>query len=127
MEILCTICSKKKDDSNKPLPASKRYKGTRIATMVEMSKNKGLPLYFLSGKFGLIDSNTLIPYYDKLLIEQLVDNVVKKVTRQIHDNEINKVFFYAKPKTVSNRKPYYDAITKACEVTNTHLQIETLG
>jgi len=119
MEIFCTYCSKEKDNLIDLLPAIHRYKSKRIRKIHEAAELLGYPMFILSGEFGLIPTEEKIPYYDHLLLEnEVYDLVKKKVINRIKENEISKIFFFLNPSDPFI-KPYVDSISQACQISNT--------
>jgi tetratricopeptide (TPR) repeat protein len=121
MEIFCTYCSKEKDELIKYLPAIHRYKSKRIRKVNESAKLLGFPMYILSGLYGLISADRKIRYYDHLLLNKEVDDLVnKKIVNRIVKNKIEKIYFFrnsSDPKI----KPYIRAISKACNLSKTKI------
>ncbi|NET55020.1 MAG: hypothetical protein F6K47_02080 [Symploca sp. SIO2E6] len=72
MEYICTTCSKDKRTDEVLLPASQRYISRRIKFVVNESIRLNKPLIILSGKYGLIDSELKIPWYDQKLTTDLL-------------------------------------------------------
>ncbi len=124
MKILCAVCSSEKVKTKALLPAQKRYRSSRILKTIDYAKKHKLLLYFLSGKFGLIRSDVLIPFYDKLLTEDMVEGLIKRVVDQLKRDEISHIVFYAKPKSIKKWASYYNLIEKACKQTRTQLEIK---
>ncbi len=123
MKIICTLCSRKKDKKEGLLPAHKRYTSSRAKAVLELSKKKKIPLYYLSGKFGLVEADAKIPHYDLLLLPKKVDLISGQVTKQIEDKRITHVLFYVKSEFKKKHKPYYDVISKACKSSGIKLEI----
>jgi hypothetical protein len=115
MKIVLTICSFEKDKNEKILPAIERYTHPRIKEVNEIAINENLPFYILSGKFGLLKSTSLIPWYDKLLESEDVNSMVPLLVEQLVKEKISKIHFYGKSKSASGWGAYYDLIELACE------------
>jgi len=119
MEIFCTYCSKLKDEIIDSLPAIHRYKSKRIRKVNESAKLLDYPIFILSGKYGLISTEQKIPYYDHLLLDNEVENLVNDyVIEQLKKFNIEKIFFFQNSSDLFI-KPYINAITLACKLTNT--------
>ena len=95
MKIILTICSRRKKENPELLPALERYTGSHIAPVKDIADHLKLPLYFLSGKYGLLSKDTEIPYYDYYLEDAMVNKLARIVAKQILDNEITDIEFYA--------------------------------
>ena len=124
MQVLCAICSKDKDHAAGLLPAAKRYTSERIKNAVSESQSRGLPLFFLSGEFGLIFQDELIPDYNHKLSETEVEGLVQKVANQIEKHEISELVFLAKKRTIPGWAPYYRLIELACRQAGAGLLVE---
>jgi len=62
--VVITICCREKDNRPEPLAAVERYRSERIQSLHRLSRQAGLPFLILSGRFGLIEPDAPIPYYD---------------------------------------------------------------
>lgn len=128
MKILATYCSSLKNESAEPLPAEDLYNSERIQLVSRKAQARSLPFFILSGKFGLIKSSTLIPYYDHLLIEKELITHIPKVVNQIKNAGIDQIEFYMKPlDSDSNLKTYLNCISEACKITQTKVKVIELN
>ena len=123
MEIILTTCCKDKDSSKNLISAIKRYQDPRIRLVRKISSRKNSELFFLSGKFGLIHSETPIPWYDKPLLKDDVQKLRHIVKFQIKNYDIKKVYFYGESKKKKGWRPYYQLIEKACKDLGISLEI----
>ncbi len=126
MKVVCTLCSREKNKRDGLLPASKRYSSNRVKVVLDISGKKKLPLYYLSGKYGLVKSDDEIPYYDLLLLPNAVELLSKLVFKQLKNHDITHVLFYVKSKFKKKNKPYYDVIEKACKSADIKLETAKL-
>ena len=110
MKIICTICSRAKREDAELLPAEERYTATHIKTVKEIAQKDGVPFYILSGKYGLISSQTKIPYYDYYLENSAVDELSERVSKQIQEVGITEINFYGEEK--DSWLPYKNALEK---------------
>jgi hypothetical protein len=124
-KVVCSICSRAKDDDKNLLPARKRYVGSHIAIVENNSKELGQPFYILSGLYGFISGDELIPDYDYLLDANRVPALVAKVTSQLLSAEVGEVRFYTKRKP--NWEPYLLALTQATDTLGVKLTVKLLG
>lgn len=83
MKIICTICSKHKDENKNLLPARSRYTSTRIKAIGEIAEKLKLPYFILSGKYGLISADEKIPNYDYYLEKSAIDSLSRTVEKQL--------------------------------------------
>ncbi len=115
MKIICTICSRNKDEAPGLVPAVKRYTGKHIPFAEALAKKSGPPLFFLSGKYGLISGQENIPYYDYRLEEDRLGELVKIIVGQIRKNKISEIEFYYedKPSWVIYRRAIESAAEEA--------------
>jgi hypothetical protein len=113
MKIICTICSNSKNTTNDLLPAYLHYTSPRITTVKKIADNSGNPFYILSGKYGLLEATTAIPYYDHLLIEAEVAPLSKIVAEQLQDLGVHEIDFYTKPQKTEGWTPYCEVLKMA--------------
>ena len=113
MEYFCTNCCKEKREDQGLLPAIKRYKSTRIDFVYNESINAGSPFMILSGKYGFIDANDEIPWYDQILMPEQVPSIVPKLVMQLREKNVSKIIFYGKAETTEGWSAYYSAIKSA--------------
>src|SRR4051812_18072391 len=98
MKCTVTICSKKKNDSPSLLPAYKRYNAPHIEIALQNAEKSGTPLYILSGKYGLISKDKLIPYYDYYLEDSHVEELSKIISGQLKTEGITEIVFLGEEK-----------------------------
>jgi hypothetical protein len=118
MEYVCTICCKEKREDNELLPATDRYISERIGFVSRESRRLDKPFLILSGKYGFIDSDFEIPWYDKKLEAEDVAGMVPILTKQLLEKRVSTIIFYGKPRTTPSWKPYYDALEQSCHQAN---------
>jgi hypothetical protein len=114
MEFVCTTCCKDKKEDEELLPATQRYKSERIEFVAKESRRLGKPFIILSGKYGLIDSEFKIPWYDKALLPEEVTKLVPILKEQLLERDVSKIIFYGKPRTTPGWEPYYDVLNQSC-------------
>ncbi|MBU1046929.1 hypothetical protein KKH36_04100 [Patescibacteria group bacterium] len=122
MKVILTICSKNKDKNEVLMPARKRYLSDRIKKVEQISINNKLPFYILSGKFGIINSNELIPFYDKLLKQEDIKNLLPLVRDQLIQEKITEIIFYGEGINTKGWKAYYEIIEKITNKLNIKLE-----
>jgi hypothetical protein len=91
--IVATICCRRKREDPGLLPARERYLSERIARSAELAAAAGLPLAILSGKYGLIESDFPIPYYDKLMAPEETAETAAKNAAWLRKNQVGRVIF----------------------------------
>jgi len=115
MNAFCTYCSASKSRETGTIPAIQRYKSARIDTVYAAAQKLGVDFYILSGKFGLISAQRLIPYYDQLLTNDDVPALAEQVKQQLLDHGLDSVVYYTQPLSSSARLlPYSAVLRTAC-------------
>ena len=122
---VCSICSKKKSEVDGLLPAGQRYLGTHIARAAEFAAQMKLPLYVMSGRYGFISVQELIPHYEHLLVPQEVLALSFKVYRQLRSLGIKEIHFFTKKK--ASWAPYREALEPATQTLGIRLIIHELS
>lgn len=69
-----------------------RYLSDRIQQVSEQAKEKEEQFAILSGKYGLLEPEEQIPYYDKLLKKQHLPEMIPEVEKQLQQRESKKLF-----------------------------------
>lgn len=126
MEYLCTTCCKRKRRDAQPLPARKRYLSRRIRFVLQESRRQKTPMLILSGKYGLLEPDQKIPWYDQALLANEIDNLAQKLAQQLARREVSSVVFYARPRKNVGWRPYYAAIEAACARLKVPLRFKTV-
>jgi hypothetical protein len=122
MTIFCTYCSAEKEPSAELLPALRRYRSERIERICRAARAAGCGFYILSGKYGLLDPNEKIPYYDHLLVADEVEAHATKLTEQIKQYDITQIVFFTLPVSRDEKlAPYHAALRLACTMAPTRL------
>ena len=120
MTTYCTYCSAHKIESNLALPAIELYKSKRISHVHQLAQKVNAHFAILSGKYGLLEPNERINYYDHLLTPEEVSEHAKLVAEQISSKKITEIVFYTNDvKEDPNVKAYIDCIAEACAETDT--------
>ena len=93
--ILATACGAKKESSR--LPAWRLYRSSRIRHLKKVTEAYGVPIYILSAKHGLINSDTVIDPYDEVLTEEKFEAlkpVVLSQLRELKRKGLRRILFY---------------------------------
>jgi hypothetical protein len=114
MEILCTLCSKRKRRDPGLMPARRRYLSRRIRLVLQLAERAGHPAGILSGQYGLLSPNDRIPWYDRVLTQDDVEDLVPRLSQQLRSRRATSVRFYALPRSAPGWGPYHDAMERAC-------------
>ncbi len=126
ISCFCTICSKEKNLSSELLPAIHRYENERIKFVFKKSLDKKIPFFILSGKYGLLNPYTEIPYYDQRLLMEDIDNILKLVNSQVIEFGINEMTFWANDREKFGWEPYYQVIERTCKKNQIDLSVEII-
>ena len=116
MRILCSYCSAAKRRDDAPLPALERYESERLRTLWRSGRAAGMPLYILSGEYGLLAPEAQIPWYDHLLTLNDVAPMVMRVTAQLRAAGVTAVEYHTADAAVAPAvAPYLAVVRAACE------------
>lgn len=123
-EVICTICSREKDQNPGFLPAHRRYLGEHIKLAEAVALSERRPFFILSGMFGLIKADRDLPYYDRRLEWEQVEALAVRVAQQIEWNRIKTIRYYHEPK--DSWAPYTQVLEKARGFTGVGLILQAL-
>lgn len=126
MKLHITYCSKEKDRTRKDLPAIERYKSKRIKHVKAITDEKDERFAILSGKYGLIDPDENIPFYDELMRERDITRLITDVGNFLESNNVNKVIYHTR-EVRGQRIPYFKLIKNACETLEIELEKRILS
>jgi hypothetical protein len=116
-KIYVTYCSAQKNESEKEIKAIDRYISERIAHVRALAKQDKADFMILSGKFGLLNPNDLIPYYDHLLKAFETARLSKTVARQLKHLKGKTIVLHSHWMDRDiNVAPYIETMTDACEM-----------
>lgn len=114
MKLHVTYCSKDKDRTRKNLPAIKRYNSNRINEINALAQKQDEKFAILSAKYGLIMPQEEIPFYDELMREQHIPQLITGVKNFIKTKNVEKVIYHTK-EVEGQRIPYFKLMKNACE------------
>lgn len=121
---ICTICSRAKDPIEELLPAHSRYLGSHIAKVALEAAQLEVPFYILSGVYGLIGGDRLIPYYERSLKRDRVGLLGEIISDQLKRIGAKRMYAYIKRKP--EWKPYLDALQIGCKRQGVILEVHEL-
>ena len=122
MTIFSTYCSAEKETADELLPAIERYRSERIRRIYSAAQTCGAGFFILSGEFGLLPPNQLIPYYDHLLTGDEVKAHSLTVAEQISQRGITQIIFFTLPVVVDEKlAAYHTCLRLACQKTSISL------
>lgn len=124
MKIICTICSKSKLPDVGLLPAKDRYIGLHIKETIEFSEKENLPLYILSGKYGLISGDENISNYDYYLKEEDIPALAVQLQKQFLALNITEINFCIKQKP--DWAPYIRVLTESTRYAGIPIHLQVL-
>ena len=125
MLTYCTYCSAEKRESKTKLSAIELYKSSRITTIFSLAQTEGVKFIILSGKYGILEAEQKIDYYDHLLIANEVEKHAKLIAIQLKAKKITKIIFHMESiESDENLKPYLDCITIASAKSGVILEIK---
>ncbi len=125
MTTYCTYCSALKKNSKEAIPAIDLYNSNRISQIYELAKLQKVNFVILSGKYGIIEANEKIEFYDHLLQNSEVEKHIELIVEQLQEKEIDKIVFFTNFLEIDFKlKPYWKCMQKACEILNIELIIK---
>ena len=89
-QLLILSCSARKNKTNKePIPAIERYDGVFFRVLQKAMREGYAPpdleVIILSARFGLIFSQTPIPFYDQRLTLEQINNLRPEIVKKLGD------------------------------------------
>jgi hypothetical protein len=90
---------------------------------MEIAEKEAIPFFIFSGKYGLIKYDQPIPFYNHLLKNKDVTNLAKLISKQITDNDIDFIDFYAKER-IGNWSIYYEVIEQAVKLSDINMKVK---
>ena len=123
MKAICTYCSANKLRDAGLLPAVRRYVDGRIETLHTSAEQQGIHFCILSGEYGLIDGDYLLPWYDHLLVSNEIPRLIEVVQQQLREKNITEIEYYTvSPAVDPNVIPYFEVIKKGCARAGIHFR-----
>lgn len=120
--VLVTGCSKKKA-SGSTCEAVKLYQSTRITFASRLAQKKGIPLFIVSAKYGLVGSDEVISDYDEIMSPEKAEHLIPTAIKQIQTAGIDKMVFFS----AGVNKHYKTLLEKACHACGVTLEIIGTG
>ena len=111
MKAYITTCCKEKSTILGEIPMLDRYISDRIDSVYKKSNIDNVAFFVLSGKFGLLAPSNKIPWYDKILEQEEVEEITSKVRHQLIVFGITEVELFANKEWAN----YVSAIEQACK------------
>lgn len=124
MEIVATICSRKKREDAGLLPARERYAGEHIPVVGRIAHEAGKPLYILSGLFGLLHGDEGVELYDYLLPVEMVQPLSIRIATRLRAEGVTGIDFYTQ--SGDKWRPYESAMRLGAEASGARLRVHSL-
>ncbi|MBA2840918.1 hypothetical protein HNP87_001450 [Methanococcus maripaludis] len=83
--VIITACGNSKEEVSKK--AGNLYKSSRIRHLYNRSKELGVPLYILSAKYGLVNSEEIIEPYDEVMTKEKALELKSSVKETLEEFE----------------------------------------
>lgn len=123
-----THCCKDKSTEEGLLPVLKRYLAKYILYVYQLSKMENTKFLIFSGKYGLLQEDNKIPYYDKLLDYSDFEHLNPIVDEQYKKNPFNQLtFFHIDTKLDEKVAVYVEFITEFAKRNNISLKCVPLN
>ncbi len=127
MKIIITYCSGPKNKEGTLLPAVDLYRSERIRHLYQSRLNSRNEFRILSGKFGLLEPEKLIPWYDHLLASAEVPKLALQVAQVLVELKADAVEYHtADPAQHPDLVPYFELVKTACGKENIPLKVVLL-
>ncbi|MFB6191476.1 MAG: hypothetical protein ABEJ64_03535 [Candidatus Nanohaloarchaea archaeon] len=120
MTLHVTYCSREKK-RGEGLSASERYDSARIDRIHGLAEEEDEPFAVLSGKFGLVEPDEEVPFYDQLLADENMEQVAEDAADHLEGHGITEARYFTRP-VEGERKVYRDCIREACEIASVELE-----
>jgi len=114
MHVFVTTCTATKDRSPGELPAVRRYRDPRIDAAVAQAQATTLPLCIFSGRLGLLDADTPVPWYDSPLQPEAVAESAAQLAQELQHRGITRITALLEDRTKPGWAPYHDVIERGC-------------
>lgn len=125
MHTYCTYCSAEKHLAESSVPAIELYNSARISRVFETAKQANKSFLILSGKYGVVEPNEKISYYDHLLTTAEIENHSDLIASQLKTKKVTSVEFYMNSvASDQNLQAYKDCISMACTKASIPLKIK---
>lgn len=113
--LFITYCSRNKSRDAGDLPALERYLCDRIRAVHSAAVDQGADFRILSGKFGLLAADEVVPWYDHLLTEGEVTDHIELVLPQLREIGPERIFLFMRSITIDPcLAAYAETIARTC-------------
>ncbi|MBL4889746.1 MAG: hypothetical protein JKX97_06975 [Candidatus Lindowbacteria bacterium] len=122
MICFVTYCSKDKSHVPGDIPAIERYLDKRIQIVQKNSLSLEADFFILSGRFGLLEADHRIPWYDHLMKNEEVERMTIKVTPLL--SQYSEIVFWIDPHDFI--EPYQQTIEAAAANSKIPFRLEQI-
>ncbi len=112
-EFMLTTCSAEKDPAAGLLRADERYSCARVQRVREAARERGLPLLFLSGVFGIVRASEPLPLYDHALQPEEVEELTARAIRSLRELGVRRLHLCLRERSTAGWAPYYAVLDAA--------------
>ena len=117
LKIYCIPCSKEKTSEDFPVPAINRYQSSIIKDIYQLAKTDKVEFRILSGKYGLLDPDKKIDWYDKKLQFEDLPEYKMLVLEQLKTLKVVEVVLFSKDQDkFPEWAPYGSAMKETCSI-----------
>ncbi len=127
MRIFLTTCTADKDPRPQPLRADRRYRGARVVAARERATDMGVPLFFLSGVFGLVPAAGELPWYDHALQPDEVDGLVGPLTAELLRLGVVEIVALMMVPSEPGWAPYHRLLALGADAAGCRLSVHVWG
>lgn len=113
MRFVLTTCCADKSPDPEPIPAGLRYASPRIEVARALARERCLPLLILSGVFGVLREDDLVPLYDHALLPGEVPGMVPLVVGRLRELGATGLVLVLRPSDAPGWAPYHLLIDAA--------------
>jgi len=112
-EFILTTCSAQKDPAAGLLRADERYSSARVQWVRVAARERGLPLLFLSGVFGIVQASEPLPVYDHALQPGEVEELTERAIHSLRELGVRRLHLYLRERSTPGWAPYYAVLDAA--------------
>lgn len=94
--------------------------------MLDQARRCDRPAVILSGRYGLLEPDDSIPWYDQALTDEAADAMGDTIARQLDAKGVTALVLYALPRSTPGWAPYYAALERACAARRIPLEYRSL-
>lgn len=123
MHVLLTTCTARKHPDPAPMPAVQRYRDPRIEHARTLAHDAGLPLYILSGVYGLLAAGDVVPWYDHALQPEEVPAGAHVLACALEAAGITRITAVLEHRNTPGWAPYHAVLEQGCAPASVTLEV----